>query len=194
MKLRSLLLTAALFVTAGFAFAGQSYDESIYDISDYTWTNSTKGHTIPVTLEKGNQDGFKYAVYDVKAYSQISSMKWKDAVAKYEGKSLWLIESGTNWVRLPEGVTELGIVAITKDVYSSDNASDQWLFYRRKDSAEFVNSVSFGKPTDDQGQGNNKSAKITFGTPLPTPVVTLLIALALGAGFVMYRGRKQVKA
>ena len=194
MKLRSLLLTAALFVSAGFAFAGNSIDESIYDISDYTWTKTTEGQAVPITLVKGNQGGFKYAVYDVNAYSEISKMKWKDAVKKYEGKSLWLIDTGTNYVRLPEGVTELGVVAITKGVYSSDNATDKWLFYRTKGSTDFEFSVSFGKPTDDQGGGNNKSAKITFGSPLPTPVVTLLIALALGAGFVMYRGRKQVKA
>ena len=194
MKLRSLLLTAALFVSAGFAFAGNSIDESIYDISDYTWTKTTEGQAVPITLVKGNQGGFTYAVYDVNAYSEISKMKWKDAVKKYEGKSLWLIDTGTNYVRLPEGVTELGVVAITKGVYSSDNATEKWLFYRTKGSADFEFSVSFGKPADDQGGGNNKSAKITFGSPLPTPVVTLLIALALGAGFVMYRGRKQVKA
>ncbi len=34
----------------------------------------------------------------------------------------------------------------------------------------------------------------TFGNPLPAPVVTLLIALAFGGAFVMYRNRKQAKA
>ena len=34
----------------------------------------------------------------------------------------------------------------------------------------------------------------TIGQPLPTPVVTLLIALGFGAALVMYRNRKQLKA
>ena len=34
----------------------------------------------------------------------------------------------------------------------------------------------------------------TIGNPLPAPVVTLLIALAFGGAFVMYRNRKQAKA
>lgn len=35
---------------------------------------------------------------------------------------------------------------------------------------------------------------ITIGKPLPTPVITLLIALGFGAALVMYRNRKQVNA
>ncbi len=34
----------------------------------------------------------------------------------------------------------------------------------------------------------------TVGSPLPAPVTTLLIALAFGAAFVMYRNRKQARA
>ena len=34
----------------------------------------------------------------------------------------------------------------------------------------------------------------TVGGPLPAPVVTLLIALAFGGAFVLYRNRKQAKA
>ena len=34
----------------------------------------------------------------------------------------------------------------------------------------------------------------TMGSPLPAPVVTLLIALGFGAALVMYRNRKQAKA
>jgi len=42
--------------------------------------------------------------------------------------------------------------------------------------------------------GNESEGGETFGQPLPAPVVTLLIALALGGALVMYRNRKQVKA
>lgn len=36
--------------------------------------------------------------------------------------------------------------------------------------------------------------EVVSGKPLPAPVVTLLIALAFGAGLVVYRNRKQAKA
>lgn len=55
-------------------------------------------------------------------------------------------------------------------------------------------------PLAELDTGNNVRAyfgiygKESFGSPLPTPVVTLLIALGFGAAFVMYRNRKQVKA
>ena len=190
MKLRNLLLTAALFLSTSVAFAGKAIDADLYDIGDFTFT--APGNTVSITLEKGNQSGFEYAVYDVASYDKISgTKKWKDVLATYSGKSLWLIKEGTNTITLPNANTELGVLCITKDVYSSNNPDDKWLFYRVKGTDYSVNSVSFGKPTDDNGHGNNDSAKVTFGAPLPTPVVTLLIALALGAGFVMYRNRKQ---
>lgn len=195
MKLRNLLITAALFLSAGVAFAGHSIDTDTYDINDFTFT--ANGNHIDVFLNKGNQTGFDYALYDVSAYDDISGTnKWQDVLDNYSGTSLWTIQSGNNSIDLPESGTELGVLCITHKVYSSDNPESKWLFFRVKGTSFSANSVSFGK-LDDNGSGNNKTATVSFdtvGSPLPAPVATLLIALAFGAGFVMYRNRKQAKA
>ena len=168
---------------------------SAYDFSDFVWENTSGSKNITVKLNQIHQNGFKYAVYNVDAFEAgdikpLSS--WTQFLDTNSGM-VWQIQQGTNYVELPAGVTRLGVVAITKGVYSSDNAEDQFLFYRLAGSDSYNYHVSFGKVSDDHGKGNNR-ADITFGAPLPTPVVTLLIALALGSGFVMYRNRKQVKA
>ena len=192
MKLHNLLLTAALFLSAGVAFAGHTIDTDKYNISNFTWTNNTGDQTIRVELKQyGNQEGFKYYVYDADAYdnNQIKNGAWGKYASNNKGK-VWELKTGVNEIELPEGVTRVGVFALTQKVYSGDNASSQFLFYRDTDSKYLDRKVSFGK-LDDNGPGNDRSADVIFGAPLPTPVVTLLIALAIGAGFVMYRSRKQ---
>lgn len=65
------------------------------------------------------------------------------------------------------------------------------------------NALFFGKGQWSASEKFNNGAVFLFsesdnggpaGQPLPTPVVTLLIALGFGAAFMMYRNRKQVKA
>ena len=192
MKLRNLLLTVALFFSAGIAFAGHTIDPDAYDFDDFTFTANS--NHVDVNLDKGNQTGFTYALYDVAAYDEISgTKKWKDVLENYSGTSLWTIDTGMNSIDLPKSGTKLGVLCVTKDVYSSNNPDSKWVFYRVKGTTFSANSVSFGK-LDDLGGGNNESATVTFGNPLPAPVVTLLIALAFGGAFVMYRNRKQAKA
>ena len=58
------------------------------------------------------------------------------------------------------------------------------------------NCIYFGK-SNWLGKYNNGAMfvdGVPAGSPLPAPVVTLLIALGFGAALVMYRNRKQVKA
>ncbi|MBP5294109.1 MAG: hypothetical protein J6Y95_00135 [Lachnospiraceae bacterium] len=205
MKLRNLLITAALFLSAGITFAGsQDYD-------DYSWNNQSRWTKIDVTLTKfKNQTDYQYSVYDVDAYNKILN----DAIAKgekfnnenqkanyvipklAEANKVWdLRDPGQNnslvtVINLPEGTTVENFGVIGKDKVSSvPNISNNFYFYQLSDTP--ANTVYFGKIGSDSGHGNDRAAKVTFGQPLPTPVVTLLIALALGAGFVMYRNRKQ---
>ena len=65
------------------------------------------------------------------------------------------------------------------------------------------NALFFGKGQWSASEKFNNGAVFLFsesdnggpvGQPLPTPVVTLLIALGFGAAFMMYRNRKQAKA
>lgn len=206
MKLHNLLLTAALFVTAAAAFAGA---KTTKDYDDYTWFNGSKKNVVEVTLTKfNNQNGFKYAVYDVDALERITAEVNADASIKDNKKSgviaermkgyIWDLKAKKNGsavttITLPKDATAVrfGVIEYNHSVYSVPNVSDsQFHFYTLGDTP--ANVVLYGKP--GKGGGNDKSAQISFGAPLPTPVVTLLIALAFGAGFVMYRNRKQAKA
>jgi len=85
-------------------------------------------------------------------------------------------------------------------VYSYDNITKKKSFFSAID--DNGNILYLGTDNWSSGLKFNNGAVFlvgagqggaggTFGTPLPTPVVTLLIALGLGAGLVMYRSRKQ---
>ena len=102
--------------------------------------------------------------------------------------------SAVTVIQLPEGtsVEEFGVIEYNHSVFSDVNTTHNFFFYTN-DSVP-ANTVFYGKTYSDSGSGNDKSAKVTFGQPLPAPVVTLLIALGFGAALVMYRNRKQAKA
>lgn len=205
MKLRNLLLTSALFLAAGAAFA-----ESFVNYEDYSWNNKNNKKTIEVTLTKfENQGGFTYSVYDVDAYNQIvdgKSFNNENQKSKYALDELkkinkvWdLKDPGANnslvtVIDLPEGtsVANFGVIGKEK-IYSVPNISNNSYFYQLDGTP--ANIVYFGAITPtNNGLGNDRSAMVTFGQPLPAPLVTLLIALGFGAALVMYRNRKQAKA
>ncbi len=208
MKLHNLLLTAALFLTAGAAFASSE------DYADYYWNNKDNWNKIDVTLTKFQQQTeFQYSVYDVDAYKDImktaendgvkfanDNKKMEYALSKLEeANKIWVLKdpgennSMVTVINLPEGteVNNFGVIGHQK-VLSVPNVSNNFYFYTTTDSPS--NTVFYGKLDSDEGHGNNKAAKITFGQPLPAPVVTLLIALGFGVALVMYRNRKQAKA
>ena len=219
MKLHNLLLTAALFLSAATAFADT---KKATDYDDYSWFNGSQKNTVEVTLKQlsANQGGFSYAVYDVnamnkitkdvKADTSIKNNKKDDEIMKRmkDGGYIWdlgkaqgtdatkvitiTLEEGKNNVRF--GVIEYNGQLKNVNVSSVPNTSTNGFhFYTLNENPS--NVVYYGKTgTGADGKGNEKSAQITFGAPLPTPVVTLLIALAFGAGFVMYRNRKQAEA
>lgn len=200
MKLHNLLLTAALFVSSAIAFA-KDYD-------DYTWYNESGKNTITVSLTKPkNQNGFKYAVYDVDALARITNevnadntiaeKDKADTISQRMNEHVWTlnaVKGGTAYTKitLPKGedAVRFGVIEYNHNVSSVPNISNNFAFYTTKSTP--ANTVYFGK-LDDMGGGNDKSAEITFGAPLPAPVVTLLIALGFGGALVMYRNRK-VKA
>ena len=82
-------------------------------------------------------------------------------------------------------------------VYSiTNNKTNNGLFFSAID--ENGDAVYLGKDQWSSTLNFNNGAVFlvaeTVGSPLPAPVTTLLIALAFGAAFVVYRNRKQVKA
>ena len=101
-------------------------------------------------------------------------------------------------IPVPDDVVEIGLAggqgkgAFVESIWqrSATNGNDFW-------SIGDDGIIYMGKG-NWIGQYNNGAmflvgagASETFGSPLPTPVVTLLIALGLGAVIVMYRARKQ---
>ena len=78
--------------------------------------------------------------------------------------------------------------APSNDFHFSDKDTNSILFFGKK---EFKNGnlkaqIMSGAAFVDSGNGG-----APVGSPLPAPVVTLLIALGFGAALVMYRNRKQ---
>lgn len=208
MKLRNLLLTAALFVTATATFA-----KSFQDYDDYIWTNKEKLSTVNVSLRKfQNQTGYSYSVFDVDAAKSILAKANAAGItfnnenqrSKYvidelkKQNKIWDLKNPgknnvvTTAIVSPKGTYVEHFGVIEQKVLSVPNISNNYYFYQFMDTPE--NIVFYGYPTENEGHGNDLSAQITFGAPLPAPVVTLLIALGFGAALVMYRNRKQVKA
>ena len=197
MKFRNLLIVSALFLSASVAFAKpHTIDTNTYNIDDFSWTNDTGSQNIAVTLKYDGQTDYKYIAYDTSKYT--SGWSASTALDTESGKSVWLLKEGVNNITLPENVTTLGIYNTTHTVYSTNNPDEKWMFYRTiAGGTSPSDMVSFGK-LDDKGSGNHAAdfsfgagSGETFGTPLPTPVTTLLIALGLGGAFMMYRNRKQ---
>ena len=191
MKLRNLLLTAALFLTAGIASA-----EIFENDGNIGWNNSSHAETVTVNLKYYGQGGFSFAAYDTAKFSSLDDFSFQDLEENpqnYAG-SAWLLKAGSNTLNITSNVQSLGFIGTNGQsaqhlVFSANgNTANKWKFYVT-DSLELI---AFDK-TSDNG-GGNYAAELTFGAPLPAPVVTLLIALGFGAALVMYRNRKQAKA
>ena len=199
MKFHNLLLTVALFLTVGIASAAVVHEESESDSGPYfsTYYEVPNGYydagkydmpskrnypvaSIPVTV-KTNGTGYTVELYDT------SLEIYGEGVGPTTANDWWrwhkVLASDAETITLT-GTQQIG-VKITKDnvVYMSftqqPNATNQLFTHTRG------NTIILDDPT------NKVHAEVTFGSPLPTPVITLLIALAFGAAFVLYRSRKQ---
>lgn len=120
------------------------------------------------------------------------------------------IKNSSNWqtVQLPSVSNPENSNALFGIRVKDDINEPQFTFNSYRDGSEYYQTAftyagheSVGKSVVDFTTGEytynthtDKTAKFVFGTPLPTPVITLLIALGFGAAFVMYRKHKQVKA
>ena len=113
----------------------------------------------------------------------------------------WSVELKNNaaqTVQLPS-LSDMKDAKTSYGIRVSDNLNEPQLLFSsyRKDLYQTA-FTHVGNGTVDFTTGihtdPSKEAQFTFGSPLPTPVITLLIALGFGAAFAMYRNRKQVKA
>lgn len=177
MKLHNLLLTAALFLTAGIVSAAVVHDTAK---DTYYWQKDgtvNAANQVTVTLTKPEAESWHYYLYS------LSNSSWEVELAE-----------GANKVTLDTTSTQYGVrayksngggSAAKKTCFSGVNTPTQSGHFSFIGNAS-SNQIVFGKGSDIKGV-------VSFGSPLPAPVVTLLIALGFGAALVMYRNRK-VKA
>ena len=217
MKLRNLLLVSALFLSASVAFAGsssvsdlltmnRSEDTKTMNITmfrmnngwDYTitaYTMGTNGNLEPyaaTTLTKTNPTPIATNNNKTELNAFIDSLKISDSNI-VSGLKQYALEAYQFTIPVPDNVVQIGITG--KDI------ADTIYNTVANNGAQFMvidNVIYFGKE-NWVGHYNNGAMFLggdtkTFGSPLPAPVVTLLIALGFGAALVMYRNRKQVKA
>ena len=196
MKLHNLLLTAALFLTAGIAFA-------VTPVESFPSGNNT-GYAWPVPYDK---EGKPTTVTMIRYNEQGSSDSWAYKLYAAGGEaSTWEFELTKDNADSYEKVKDQRIYTFTLNIpYNAEGTpAVTSIGVKSRDGGDSVINVPVGQghfhfyETEDGvlafGKNDKAKAEFTFGQPLPTPVVTLLIALGLGAAFVMYRNRKQVKA
>ena len=205
--MRNFILTAVLFLIAGVASAAVVYDEVFdYDdndnkikIGEDVYYDASSQYFLHESRNPG-EEGYLGETYGkVKVYfSSEGDSNLKYYLLSNFNRDSWsseYLKPGENIIYLPSysygrvgWVSNIALaVGPGEPVISAPNmalylSGSPELFYH-----EGRNTIVF-----DDGQGNK--AKVTFGEPLPTPVITLLIALGFGAAFVMYRNRKQARA
>ena len=123
---------------------------------------------------------------------QISAINF---YAKEHGVYNFQVSFGTN-----ETIQSFGLIGTVEDVIESvNNTTDkpnENKFYTLGDT----NILYYGSPNNFPNNGAlflvsayttyREKEPVPFGTPLPTPVTTLLIALGFGAALMIYRNRK----
>lgn len=214
MKLRNLLIIAALFCLSASAFAGvtwwdQDAEQSAFD-HDYDDDNNGTGKTktwnvswkITVANSISSYVQPKLSLFTVTGGVDnqfLPSVTSRDA----DTDGIWWVLEGNEGSREITIGQDLGL-------WITDTRTGQKYF---TNESSFSSSQGLWRQTDEYtftytfgGIKDTKlTAVVTFapvpsdplpqqGQPLPAPVTTLLIALAFGGAFVMYRNRKQVKA
>lgn len=220
MKFSNLLLTAALFLSASVAFADKpvyqgepfSWDKPENNKVSMTVFVISAGWDFAVYGYDANNNATKLQVIETKDSEHaltLAQIQAKDIPSAFKDSIINSINTEDGYYHAydleveitDESIETIGLMGSNNakqakmTVFSPINTNTQnpHIFYALgssdllkfgtegfQDGAVFM--VSTGAGT---GEGGN------FGTPLPTPVVTLLIALGFGAVLVMYRSRKQ---
>ena len=221
MKLRNLLLTAALFLTAGIVSAidaitpEQNNDPVFQKGSDGYWTTTGNNTLDIVVIEKAG--GYNYALFGyntaTESWTKLADLNSGEAVtgqAKEEYRQMYKDFGGPgnsfNGAKVYEldvtfdntNIEKVGILgwngSLNQTVLSALNnpATNGSIFTFLP---QYENAVAFNNKKNLKGIVVLKDASYqSSGAPLPTPIVTLLIALGFGATLVMYRNCKQAKA
>ena len=164
--MRNLILIAVLFVISNVASAAIVHEGT----QGFSYTSKNSLQKIDVHVKKEGAKGFNYGVYSIDGTSFTSDP----------------LKEGWNTVYVPADVTKLGAWGYQgksgQTVYSGTNVQQASFDFSKTEIG--TNQFVFAN-------GSEVKAVVTIGRPLPTPVVTLLIALAFGASLVLYRSRKQ---
>ena len=225
MKLRNLLLTAALVLTSSIAFAlppitSEQNSDPVFqrDSGMGTWTTTGNNTLNIIVIEHAK--GYNYALYgyntETNSWTELADLNSGTGLskeAKQEFKQIYKDFGGPggsiNGAKVYEvnatfdntNISKVGILgwngSLNQTVLSALNqpATNDSIFTFLP---QYENAVAFNngglkgivvmKSASYVGGGNIN------GAPLPTPIVTLLIALCFGTALVMYRNRKQAKA
>ena len=240
MKFRNLLLTAALFLSAGAAFAGNetvpyeklsweksdtfnvsllmmnsSWDGDNFRLAAYSSTGKMLGNAISFS-------SFQVTPLNKEQLADMLDQTSLDKTAKDNIKNFnsthpaYSFTATLSSFEIPEGetVASFGLLGsnnektfaysyLGTDVKGNTEGKGNQLHFSTVGTDH--NVLAFA---DNQWTGSGKfnngdillvgltvpEKEIISGSPLPAPIVTLLIALAFGGAFVMYRNRKQARA
>ena len=174
------VLASALLVVSNIASA------AIVNTTEggFSYKNVEKSKSIIVTVERADDaKDWQYGIYYTRLNGTESFMSGN-------------LAEGSNYIVIPTDVQDVGVWAVNGGGNLSAPGVAKHVVYsfvNNKTNPGFnfsmtevgSNTFVFGK------NGGVKGSVSVFGAPLPTPVVTLLIALGLGAAFVLYRNRKQ---
>ena len=219
MKLHNILLTAAFLFTASVAFA----ETKTHTPVDWDSASNARHMTVNVTVfPMNNSWEFYVAGYDAngdliegtktlldkndssileKTYSkdEVDSIVLPDTLTaneqseiKKKSRTHGVYEFSVDFT--DKNIDHFGLISTNPQSVSSVINSSNNDFFSLVRNDEGVVYYGMGQLAYNNGAVLLVGVEKTFGTPLPAPVVTLLIALGFGAGFVMYRNRKQVKA
>ena len=151
-----------------------------------------------------DEGGYSYQKREIERLNLVYQTKADDArdwrfglyYTTLDGEEiLYPLRDGLFVYNLHNGIEDVGVWAVQGAGKLDDPDVASRIVYSFKNNT--VSGFNFsmteiGTKTFTFGKDGEVKGTITItGYPLPTPVVTLLIALALGAGFVMYRNRKQ---
>ena len=213
MKLHNLLLTAALFVTATIASAATTFDNYSYTPENgkvkMTVFVISNGWDFALYGYDQNNNGTKLLDINTKDKDNaltIDQINAKNLPSEYKQQIIDSINTDSGYyhaydleVPVNDDIVKIGLMGSNNAnqekmiVYSIANKESHNGFYFSSLSKD-NNVIAYGGGALEEGAVFLMGDSAPVGSPLPAPVVTLLIALGFGAALVMYRNRKQIKA